>query len=316
MTYSTVTLEVPKMLPRSISKPEPTFLYPTGQSRTLTRSVSAPDLTLAAQTNATTDILRVLDVPPGVATAEAPDVPEDADLARAIAQSLQEAEMQLQQRPRSDILPGAEKTLPSADMAGDLEDADLARAIARSLQDMKLQQPPRLNIPPAVLNAPVTADVPDNKIVCPVATDLPEIINTLKVLELSSQPHTNEGELCSYSCEDSTLGSDDLGKDALQSLGPLATSLIIAGRSKGEARVRHTGGDGGRGEGPTLGHMNFHNSFINLIINGGTGGDGGAAGFIGGNGGTGQGPIIKHAVHTRRSSFSALPPLPPRPWRE
>ncbi|KAF7361452.1 hypothetical protein MSAN_01178300 [Mycena sanguinolenta] len=315
---------VPKTLPRSVSEPEPTFLYPTwsrGQSRTLTRSVSEPDLTLVHEVPdklpplLSADILDVPDVLPGVDTSapvvpEDPDVPEDADFATAIVQSLQNARMQ--QGLRSDILLSAEESLVTASVPDDLEDADLARAIAQSLQEMKLQQRPRLNILPTAVNTAAILDVPDNQILCPhspATTDVPEVI-TSGVLKPNWEARTNE-EFFSYSFEHSTSRyGDDLGEDALQPPGPLGASLVVA------EGVRHTGGEGGRGEGPNLGQMSFHNSVVNLIINGGTGGDGGAAGSIGVDGGTGQVPIIRHATQTRRSSFSALPPLPPRPWRE
>ncbi|KAF7361450.1 hypothetical protein MSAN_01178100 [Mycena sanguinolenta] len=184
----------------------------------------------------------------------------------------------------------------------DAEDADLARAIAQSLQEMELQQRPRLDILPTVVNTAATPDDPDDRIFRPHS---PATVPHQQA-ESNWEARPNE-EFFPHSFEHSTSRyDDDLGEDALQPLGPLGASLIIAGQVEGQARVRHTGGEGGRGEGLNLGQMSFHNSYVNLIINGGTGGDGGAAGTIAG--GTG----LECTIQIRSSSLSSPPPLPPR----
>ncbi|KAJ7247139.1 hypothetical protein B0H12DRAFT_746114 [Mycena haematopus] len=115
-------------------------------------------------------------------------------------------------------------------------------------------------LPSVVEDTPASADVPD---VSDVPLSVPDVPATTDDSEVLDSP-------------ESLPPSTETVNEVQNAVPQVAVGLGVPGGH------RHYGGTGGNGEGPHLGHVSFHNSWVNLTINGGTGGDGGAAGSIGG----------------------------------
>ncbi|KAF7361440.1 hypothetical protein MSAN_01177100 [Mycena sanguinolenta] len=198
---------------------------------------------------------------------DVPHASEDADLALAIALSLEEAKA---------CVPAI------ADVNDDPEDADITRAIALSLQEAKMQQRPRPDILPAKLGVPAYASVyADPDVLSGVDTSsTADTLVTMGALESSPESRTNTG-----------WSGHSISTHVM--IGPIEEA-VGSQRSVGCSDCQcngATGGVGGLSEGPSP-SLTFDRSLVHLNINGGRGGNGGAAGRFNGDDGTGQAPIF------------------------